>query len=80
MAEKFGIDSAFGNSAAVDGDVFVVLTRAVVVNDFWKKLLAGTAFAVDEHRQVDLRSEQSAANGVVERLGIANNAESLFSC
>ncbi len=45
MAEKFGVDSAFGYRAAVYGDVLGVLACAVLMYYLRKKLLARAALA-----------------------------------
>ena len=75
MAEQFGIDRSFGNGATVDGNIAGMLARTVGMDDFREKLLARTALAGYEHRQV----YGSHLNGPVDSRDqsrrVADNAE-----
>ena len=53
MAEKFAVDGAFGDSPAVDGYIFLVLSRAIGVDDFREEFLSRAALTRDEHGEVD---------------------------
>ena len=65
VAEKLGIDCAFGNGAAIDGNVLGMLARRVLVDDFRKKFLARTGLSGDENAQV----YRGNAYGACHRLG-----------
>ena len=68
VAEQFGVDRTLGNRRAVDGDVFAVLARGIGVDNLRKKLLAHTALARNEHRQVG-RSHTQATSSALSRSG-----------
>ena len=78
MPEQFAVDGPFGNCSAVHGDVFVVLSRTVLVYYLWKRFLSGAAFSNHQHREVDWRYLQRAAYCARERLRVSYDGESLF--
>ena len=78
MSEQFGIDGAFGNSAAVDGYEFVVFASAERVDDPRKNLLAHAALAGKQHSEVGGRHANGGAEGAVEQCRLPDDAEALF--
>lgn len=52
MAKKLRVDSALRDSAAVHGDIFVVLACRVGVDNLRKELLTYTALARNQHRKL----------------------------
>ena len=52
MTEKFRVNRAFRDGAAVYGKVFATLAEAVLVNDLRNILLADTAFTGDQDSKV----------------------------
>ncbi len=75
VAEKLGVDGAFGDGAAVDGYVFGVFARAVGVDYLREKLFARAAFARDEDREVDWGHAHGAFDGGKESRSVAHDAE-----
>ena len=78
VAEKLGVDGAFGYGSAVDGNVFPVFAGTVGMDYLWKELFAGTAFAGDEHGQIDGCYLQSSGDSPYQARGVTDNAEPLF--
>ena len=54
VAEELGFDQGLGNGAAGDGDERLLGARAEVVNGAGDQLLAGAAFAGDEHGGIEI--------------------------
>ena len=79
VAEKLGIDGSLGYGRTIDGDVLVVLARRIGVNDLRKKLLAHTALARDEDRQVRRRHTQGNLQRPVQKFRGSDDAEALFN-
>ena len=52
MSEKFGINSAFGDRAAVDGKIWSVFAGGVCMNDFREMLFTHTGFSGDKHTEI----------------------------
>ena len=50
MSEELGIYGAFGDSSAIDGDIFLMLSGAGIMDYLRKEFLARAAFADYEHR------------------------------
>ena len=80
MSEEFGVDGALGDSAAVDGDIFLMFSRPGGVNDPWEELLAGSGLAGDEHGEVDMSDLQRPLYGAEQSWGIAYYREALLGC
>ena len=78
VAEKLRVDRSLGNRRTVDGYIFIVFARRIGVNDLREKLLAHTALARDEHRQVRRGHTQGNLQRPVEERGGADDAEALF--
>ena len=49
MSEKFGINRAFRNGTTVDGKVFLMLSRRVVVNNARYGFLTHTVLTLNEN-------------------------------
>ena len=79
MTEQFGIDSAFRDGAAVDGEVGTMFAGAILVYYLRKDILAGTAFAVDKHGEVGSRHLHRHLDSAVQVRVVADNAESLLN-
>ena len=79
VAEKLGIDGSLGYGRTIDGDVLVVLARRIGVNDLRKKLLAHTALARDEDRQIGRCHTQGNLQRPVQKFRGSDNAEALFN-
>ena len=77
MAEELARDGARRDGAAVDGDVFLVLARAIVVYYLGKELFTRAVLAVDEHRDVDGGDDQGPLDGVDQCWRCANDAVAL---
>ena len=52
VAEEFGVDGAFGQTATVDSDALLEATTRAVVEDLVEVVLACAVFARDEHGDV----------------------------
>ena len=55
MSEELGVDGAFRNRTAVDGEIFLASARGIVVNHAGDDLLTYTTLSDDEYRQVGWR-------------------------
>ena len=63
VSEELAVDGAFGNGAAVDGDVGLAATFAVVVDDAWDDLLSHAALALDKHGEVGRSDKDGGGEG-----------------
>ena len=75
MTEQFAVDGALGDGAAVDGNVFLVLACAALVDDFGEVLLTRAALADDEHAQIDGCHEQGTTDGGNQGRRFAHDAK-----
>ena len=78
MSEEFGVDGALWQRAAVDGKVFVVLARGVVVYDSWQHLFAYTALTAYQHREVGRGYLYGYVDAAVQSFVVAHDVISLF--
>lgn len=78
MAEKLGINCAFGNGAAIDGNVLGMLARRVLVDDFRKEFLARAGLSGDEDAQVYRGNAYGACYRLGKGGGVADDAEAKF--
>ncbi len=76
MAEEFGFDQSFRNSAAGDSDKGSLGTGAKVVNGAGDQFLAGAAFAGDENRGVEVGY---AADQLIHSLHVGCRAQNLIA-
>ena len=79
MAKQFALDGAFGYCAAVNHRVAIVAAFAVAVYDLRKEFLTRTAFAYNEHREVERSHFQGSFDGAVQCRRIANNRKLLLN-
>ena len=80
VAEQLGIDGALWDGAAVDGEIWAVLTCAVLVDDLRKHILTRAALARNEHGEVSGGHLCRNADGTVQLRVGADNAEGPFYC
>ena len=78
MTEKFGVDGAFRNSAAVHGKIFFSFAKTVVVNDAGKDFFADTVLSGDQDGQIHGRNFEGNLDGTVQRLAITHNVVALL--
>ena len=78
MAEKLRIDGTFGDGGAVHGDIPGVFARRIGVDYLREKLLARTALAGNEHRDVDGSDLQRTPHGACQRRVVADDTETCF--
>ena len=78
MAEKFAVYGSFGDASAVDGEVLACATQTVVMDEARDNLLAHTALAGDEHREVGFGHLQCCVQGMVQCLAVAHDAIALL--
>ena len=78
VSEQFGIDRSFGNGAAVHGDIFIVFTCRIGMDHLREKLLANAAFTRNEYRKIGRRHTQGNLQRTIERLGVADDPETVF--
>ena len=78
MSEEFGIDSSFGNSAAVDGEIGTVFASRKSMDDFREMLFTDTGLTGDEHREIGPRDLYGNLYIPVEKRTLANNTKALF--
>ena len=78
MSEEFGIDGPFGDAAAVQGEIDVMLAGAVLVDDLRDDLLAHAALARDQHGQVGGGDLAGDLEGPVQFGIVADDAEALL--
>ncbi|MNG18875.1 hypothetical protein D3C84_1029790 [compost metagenome] len=64
VAEQFAFDQAFGNSGAVQRHERVITALAGLVQLTGEHFLAGTGFALDQHRQVAILDPHRQAQAV----------------
>ena len=79
VSEKFRVDGAFGNGAAVHGKVALVLAQAVVVNDAREHLFARAVLARNQHGEVHGGNLHGDFQGAVECLAVAYDAVFLLN-
>ncbi len=79
MAEQFGVDRAFRDGSAVDGNELTVFAGTQAVYDFGKRFFTATAFARYQHGQVGSGYLHGYVDGVVQSGCVANNAEPLLN-
>ena len=78
MAEEFAVDGALGDGAAVDGEIVAAPAGRLVVYEAGYNLLAHTAFAHDEHRQVGAGHLQGYVQRMVQRIAVAHDVVASF--
>ena len=80
MTEKFALDGAFGYSATVDGDKFLVLAAAIVVNHAGKDLLTHTTLTSNKDAEVGRRHLDGFVDGHQQLRVVAYYIVSIFYC
>ena len=78
VAEELGVDGAFGDGAAVDGQVFPGPAAAVLVDDLGDVLLADAALACDQDGQVRGGHGDGRLQGTVQPGIVADDVEFIF--
>ena len=56
MSEELRVDSAFGDTSTVDGEIFLSATWGIVVNHPWDDLFSHTALTNDKHGKICWRN------------------------
>ena len=78
MAEQFGIDGPFGDTAAVEGEVYVMFAGTELVDDLRNDLLAHAALTGNQHGQVRGGDLTGDFDGAVELRIVADDTETLL--
>ena len=78
MAEQFGIDQSFGESAAVDGKEFPVFPEAELMDNLRDILLPRSRFSGNQDRQIGRCELDGRLQRQVERRIIADDVKFIF--
>src|ERR1043165_6057261 len=74
VSEQLGFEQRFGNRAAVELDVRMILASGIVVNQVREQLLARARFAFDQNRRLRVRNTQCQLEGATYRGSLTDDA------
>ena len=78
MSEELAVNSPFRDGATVDGKILLAATGRTVVDNTWYNLLAHTAFADNQYRQIRRCHLQGDIQSMVQSIAVAYDVISLF--
>ena len=78
VAEEFAVDGAFGDGAAVHGYIFLMFSGAELVDYLGEEFFARSAFAGDEHGEVERGHADGPGDGLQQKRRVSDDGKALL--